>query len=697
MTELEESDRTLHLEAILAALPKKQLDALIQRLDLRIDRAKRIDPSQQAARLLLSGNEARDLRLPGASRDLLHRVAERGGRLHITSLPGASEALIARGLIYVHSARGKIELRLPTALMLQLRSWDGEDPRCMRALLSQAAPDAQAAIAGYYLGRTAPPPIALSLETAWDALSSTERLKSEISVLAPTEQRVLDSIERSGGEVFTEELLELEREPLRLRTTTGAAASRRGVGFSLERRGLLIPIHPNRHVIPTEVSNVIAHGAKTARTAKRTAIRSLVSGGEHDPRRAQFSVDPSALVLALSLAVREIHNEVKTGVGTPKSLVQKLALRFGKDPEQTALLVSLSRSLGLWDVMALHPGSPPGEFTVSALFGELFRSWKRGGAWDEGRRDGETLRIAVESRDASPATSLRLMVLEAFAELGEERWIPMEALAKFIASDERIPAIERLFGRWATRAAIPCPSTQSVVERIVLESLPALGALDVGESDSGTPVLRLTPRGRAMIHSESSLEARSASQASSSNGESAKFLDSHVLRIGGKSRVADVLMLGPFVEIGKVEGTLDLIVAPQTLARALSSGLDADALRARIEAVASLPDTLSQTLTAASIVVGRVDYVASQGFLWAPDARIRDLLRTRRTTADLFVDPSPAGGLLVQAGIELEKLVKRCRTIGIEIVFEGSVLRVQTLPPPAVRVTPQAGIRVTKR
>jgi hypothetical protein len=99
-------------------------------------------------------------------------------------------------------------------------------------------------------------------------------------------------------------------------------------------------------------------------------------------------------------------------------------------------------------------------------------------------------------------------------------------------------------------------------------------------------------------------------------------------------------------------------------------------------------------------VVGRVDYIAAQGFLWIEDANLRDLLRTRRLTSELFVDPSPAGGLLVCAGVELEKLVKRCRTLGVEIVHDGTVLRAQTLPPPAVqqsRITPYAGTRSPKR
>jgi hypothetical protein len=124
-------------------------------------------------------------------------------------------------------------------------------------------------------------------------------------------------------------------------------------------------------------------------------------------------------------------------------------------------------------------------------------------------------------------------------------------------------------------------------------------------------------------------------------------------------------------------------VAPQTLARALSAGYEADALRQRIEALAPLPDTLSRTLAAASVVVGRGTYVASSGFLWVDDANVRELLRTRKSTAELFLEPSPPGGLLVSAQVDLDRLVRRCRTVGVEIVTEGTVVKARAVAPAA--------------
>jgi hypothetical protein len=130
-----------------------------------------------------------------------------------------------------------------------------------------------------------------------------------------------------------------------------------------------------------------------------------------------------------------------------------------------------------------------------------------------------------------------------------------------------------------------------------------------------------------------------------------------------------------------VAESLDLVVAPQTLARALSAGYEADSLRQRIEAIAPLPETLSRTLAAASVVVGRGSFVPSIGFLWVDDANVRELLRTRRSTAELFLEPSPPGGLLISSQADLDRLVRRCRTVGVEVVVEGQVIRTRAVPP----------------
>jgi hypothetical protein len=588
------------------------------------------------------------------------------------------QPLAERGIVFARAdGKGQVELVLPAAYLVQLRAWEGEDPRGVRALLAQAPFETVSAIAGHYLGRPATPPIALSLESAWEVLGDAERLEEEIGKLSPTERRVLEGVEELGGEVDTEELLELEREPLRLRTASGATPSRRGVGFSLERRGLLIPVHPNRHVVPTEVGRIIGATRNAEREARREQVRAFVLSGDHAPRRARFSLDPSPLAMALALAVREPGSEIRPGIGTPKSLVTKLATRFGRDAYQVALLVAVSRAVGLWDVSATSASAPPGSLYVHDLARVLFTAWRRGGAWDEARTEPETLRLPPEQRDSSASGVVRELVIEALRDLGENRWIPWTSLAGYLASDHRIPGVERLLRRWAERASVEPAMPMDVARRVILESLPALGIVDLGEDDGddGAPqiALRLTPRGRALVGDKPVPEPGAAS----------KFLDTHVLRIGSNAKVSAVLAIHGFVDVGRAAETLDLIVAPQTLARALSAGYEADQLRMRIEAVAPLPETLSRTLAQASVVVGRGSFTPTSGFLWVDDANVRELLRTRRSTAELFLDPSPPGGLLVSPQIDVDRLARRCRTIGVEIVADGQVVRARTMPPPA--------------
>jgi hypothetical protein len=86
-------------------------------------------------------------------------------------------------------------------------------------------------------------------------------------------------------------------------------------------------------------------------------------------------------------------------------------------------------------------------------------------------------------------------------------------------------------------------------------------------------------------------------------------------------------------------------------------------------------------LLQASAVLGRGEFVPTAGFLWIEDADVRDLLRTRRRTADLFIDPSPLGGLLIAPGVELDRLVLRCRGLGVEVLSDGEVYHARSRTP----------------
>ncbi|MEZ4308761.1 MAG: hypothetical protein R3F14_12040 [Polyangiaceae bacterium] len=689
------------LSDILHALPPTELESLISRMGIRIDASKRIDPPSQVARALVALPDIRDpARLPTASRELLYRIAEAGGLLRVPVLPLGLDTLVHRGMVFGRKGSRGFELVLPTAFLLQLRSWEGEDPRALRALIAQAPLETVSAVASHYLGRPATPPIALCLEAAWDSLSDPERIDSELERLPPLERRLLESIEAVGGEVDTQELLDLEREPMRLRGAGGITASRRGAGFSLERRAFLIPIHPNRHVIPTEVARIVGADRRRLRETRRAEIRSFVLEEDHAPRRARFTADPAMLALAMAVAIREPGSEVRPGVGTPRSLLVRLAQRFGRDQETVGLLAALSRAIGLWEPTASTTATPPGSLSIHAITPLLFETWRRGGAWDEARPEREVLRVPEANRDVSPSGVLREIVLDALQDLGEGRWVPWKSLSGYLTADARVPGVERLLRRWADRAGIEPPNVLDVTHHIALETLPALGIVDLGgteESESeGGVALRLTPRGRMLLSGGTPAFDPSPS----------KFVDAHDLRAGPTAIVASVLALAPFAEIGRVDDGLHLLITPPALQKALTAGLDADTARNRIEAIAPLSDALARTLMQASVVIGRGTFVASSGFLWIEDPEVREMLRTRRPVAELFIDPSPPAGLLIVPDIDPDRLVRRCRAMGIEIEVEGTALRARAAtgaPPPRTMsqtqmeaVKPPGGTRTRK-
>jgi hypothetical protein len=299
-------------------------------------------------------------------------------------------------------------------------------------------------------------------------------------------------------------------------------------------------------------------------------------------------------------------------------------------------------------------------------------------------------------------------VLDSLMDLGEGRWIPWDAISGFLLTDSRAPGLARLLERWAQRCGVDPKETTlaCVAERVAFESLHILGCVDIGEPDSADDgaelgavsrdeqrragsarsqagleredvdadlsnwaagdavavgrILRITPRGRAYLSGVTPEAKRESS-----------FKDNQVLRLGEDVSVAQVLALVPFVEIGRVDEQLEVVISATSVSNALAAGLDGASIRQRLEAVAILPEPVARALVQASAVLGRAQYVSTPGFLWVDDPELRELLRTRRQTADLFIEPSPPGGLLLAPGVDLERVMLRCRTLGVEVLSES--------------------------
>lgn len=675
------------LAEVLRALPAEEFAGLVKRVGIALDRRKRIDLPAQAARALVRMPDVRDpSRLPTLSAGLLYRLADAGGSLLVPALPVGLEELVRRGIVYVRMVETSIELVLPTAFVVQLPSWEGEDPHSLRALLSAAPFETASAIASHFLGRPSTPPLALSLEPAWETLGDSERLRAEIAAAAHEERRLLDAIERVGGEVDSQELMDLEREPMRVRGAYGVSAGRRGAAFSLEKRGLLFPVPPNRYVLPTEVAAVVGEDRRRHRERRRQELRQEVDGLDHLPRRARFSPPPAPLALAMAMAVRTGSTEVKPGVGTPRSLVARLAQRFGREPETAALIAALSRAIGLWDEDATSPLTSPGCSSVEQLGRRLFQTWRRGGAWDEARADGECLRVPAEHRDPSPVGVLREMLIDGLCDLGQRTWVPYEALRDYVLDDPRTGGLRRLLSRWAERVGAAAPAPEELLRRMLRQSLPALGVIDVGADDtaeldeptsSGPWAVRLTARGKSSLLSSTTDRPPAGSE----------FVEPRLLRVGDEARVADVLALAPLCELSAVEPYLELELSAAALAGGLASGCLPEQMRERVAAIAAPSDDLARALEQADTILGRATVAPASGFLWIEDDELREMLRSQSPCAELFVDPSPPAGLLVAPGVDPERLIRRCRAMGVAVTLEETGYRVRRATKPPTRST----------
>lgn len=313
---------------------------------------------------------------------------------------------------------------------------------------------------------------------------------------------------------------------------------------------------------------------------------------------------------------------------------------------------------------------------MGALGEVLFRVWRSGGAWDESREFPEIYRLPPESREPSPALQLRELLLDALRELGEGRWVPWRALAVYVRDDSRTPGITRLLRRWAERQNVPPPEPVDLARRMTFESLHGLGVLDLGDPDAPDddevgPAVRLTARGRALLQERPAALTRAPS----------RFIDDETLQIHPSTPVATLLQILPITEVGKVTDELELIISSATVSRALSAGLDGEGLRARLAALAPLPEALGRLFDRATAVLAQGRLTMASGFLWLDDDNVRELLLSRRQTAELFLDPSPAGGLLIAPGFDQERVVRRCRGLGVEIVQEGRVLKAHSMTP----------------
>jgi hypothetical protein len=411
--------RAVGLTELLRVLPEKEIASIVDRLGIHVDPAKRIDVPSQVARSLVSTPELRDLaHFPGPTRERVHRIAEAKAcfpwhRCHLLS-----SARCARHRVRAWSA-------MASSSFCRLRSFFScvrgrRRPRGVRAALAdveRGRRDDRGALPGSPGARRR----LCSGSKRHGPLSPTRRASRKRSKARSARAQAATS-GRTSAEVDTEELLDLGREPMRLRGATGATPSRRGVGRARAAR-VPHPHPPEPSSFRARVSSIISRAA--AKSEKRGAARSARSySREIRAPCARFAQDPSVLAF-LPWRSRSQPSGAR-GVGTPRSFVSKLAARFGRESEAVALVA--------WRSAADRPVGSVGRCTqFAAGFGAgrgsrrrpvpRMAPWRRLGRGAS--RWGNVPASAAGTGRRAVVGVVREMVSSS-AELGEGRWVPWE-------------------------------------------------------------------------------------------------------------------------------------------------------------------------------------------------------------------------------------------------------------------------------
>jgi hypothetical protein len=671
----------LGLQQVLESLSEARLQELAQHVGVEFDERKRIGRAVQLARAMAS---RRDLQRPSAvspaARDLLVQLARQAGVLPRQDLlvehEPALEELTAKGWSFELSVGSQRCVVLPVAFILQLPRWEGEEATSARSLLAHLPPALVADVARTFSKRTPVAPWLLALEPAYQALSDPRQIQRLVDELEPAAVDLLQHVARQGGEIATDELLDLERQPMRLHQGGNVARIRRGLGYELERRALLLPVPPNRHLVPSEVMAVLLD--KQLRIAKRlrSKARERLQQESTEPLRAQFAFDPTARALAAVAVAAELPAPRK-GVGTARRLIKRLASSLGMDPEDAQLLACLSRKAGLWTASSGILGRP-----VSAIPEALFAAWLEGGVWDEGRLEPEVWRCA-KPWPLSPARILRRVAVEALLELAADAWVPWSQLRTFVMADPRLIAIESQFQRYVVRTGETLLEPESALWRIVMHSLVVLGAIDLGDGEApgetDSVAVRLSSLGNRVLRTANSQETGGETVAAPGPRTDASqppppcYEADRVLSVFAGSSVAvqavlDVLEWAP---VGQVQQQLDIELSMANFERALARGAEPETLRQQLNALAAPPPGVVAMLEAAASVEANADFVPAAGFVWIDDPELLQRVRSRRSLNRLFIEPSPPGGLLVAPGVDLDRLVIGCRSVGLDVLVEG--------------------------
>ena len=686
----------MRLQDALAMIPAERRVTLREARGIVIDPRKRIDEVEQIARALVARTDLRQSRFPSDARHLLWRLAQAGGTLGSgASDPGASvlcELGIAYSSRWLASTRGAGRtgkrlavdaLVLPSAFVVQVPQGPGDDPRSLRACLCAIDNEIVTAMVSTVVGKPLAVTGPLALQEVWEVLTMPGEIAARVAQLPPAEARLLDAIERAGGEVTTNELLALDQTPGLYRTAAGVAIPKRGAPYMLQRRGLLYQLGVERFVLATEVAAVVGAQRAVERAERRAQLRTTLAGDDFAPRRARYGRDPSLAAAAALVMFRSAEVSVRDDTGIPRSAVRRVAERIGETEESMALVTALLRASGLLRLIAPSAAVPGSMAQVSVgELGELLRmAYRRGGAWDETLREGETARVPGIERLPSAAPVLRSMTIEALEQLATEVWVPVEAIVRYVMDDPRAGGAARLLDRARReRSGVHREHVEEALRTMVVESMPAVGMVDVSEDSTA---VRWNARARRTART---VQATTVARTQ--------------VEVPATCAVASLVALADFAELDHVrvdDGVIALSVGAGSDVRARAHGLDGAAVSERLAAVGVQATDFPATeqLVIALGETRTVGYVRAGAALFVDDPSVRATVLGDPVVRRAVLGVSTGAVALLVADADIERVVARLARLGIKLaeatmpaqIAEGA----ESKPQSAVEAAPVVG------
>jgi hypothetical protein len=623
---------------LIAGLPEEQLQTLAARWHVVIDVKKRLGVAEQVARGIVLVPRWLDLRQTSAgTREALRLLAAAPKGVARESLPREVDVLLEEGFVFAVPGLNR-RVCLPTAFRLQLPGSPSDSPRSARVLLQNVPEEARRELCFHHWKRLPPLPWPMLLETVLERLEDSAWVKNEIASLSDTERTLLWAVDALGGEVSAEEVLELEREPVRIAHGGAVQVPRRSAIFTLARRGVVIARQAG-WIVPDEVERVVGSQRRARAGIDRQRLLMNRHMYELTPARAELSEPIGPLVVALLAGLSSVDQLPVENRGTSKTALKRVAQDLFVDPERAELLVCLARAEGI-----LHASMP-----VAGVTARIWTAWRRGGAWDEAAREPDLFRPG-HPMTAKATMLVREALLDTLALLPPGEFSLHADVLATACSDRRALAAQRSLSL-ATRAGQDVLEHVTDVARALLDrSLSFLGMVDHGRVDEG-PVVRISQTARKWLE-DSAEPVREESP-----DHDAEWLSDLRIACAPRCDVAAVIEAARYGSVWLDERRIGIELNASTLARAADHDPDLAGLRTALTALTNhIPPGLESAIHEATLERPLCLFTSASGFVAIDDPKLRNALFRDPDGADVWVGEPLREGLLVRAGVPASRV-----------------------------------------